>query len=107
MNQILPIGSVVEAHDARLCLLGARMMEWEGKMTLAYYAVRHPRGYAGPESLGAVPAKDIERVLFTGKCGASGRQFIEGLTQLYGEMEGKSQAEAMELLNSARAELCK
>ena len=99
MAQILPIGSVVEAGDVRLCLLGARMLEKEGCMTLAYCAVRHPRGYAGLESLGIVYAQDITRILFTGKVGSSGRQFLDGLTTIYRQMEGRTAAQAQALFD--------
>ena len=35
MGCVLPIGSVVEAHNEKLFLLGSRMVTKEGKMTLA------------------------------------------------------------------------
>lgn len=102
MERILPIGSVVRAHNVKLLLLGARMIEVEAKMTLAYLAVKYPGGYAGDESLGVVLSKDIEEVLFRGNEGRVGKKHNDGLTMMYAAVEGKTTAEAIEIMQSLK-----
>lgn len=99
MEHILPIGSVVEAHNVKLCLLGARMVEKEGHLALAYVAVKYPRGFSGKESLGVVMAADIQNVLFEGNEGRTGKKFNSGLLKMYQELEGKTPEEAKALLD--------
>ena len=100
MERILPIGSVVEAHDVKLCLLGARMVEKDGHLALAYVAVKYPRGFAGKESLGVVMAADIKKVLWEGAEGRTGKKFNDGLLAAYQPLEGKTPEEAKGLLDN-------
>ncbi|MBQ1931288.1 MAG: DUF4176 domain-containing protein [Lachnospiraceae bacterium] len=102
MEHILPIGSVVEAHNVKLCLLGARMVEKDGHMALAYVAVKYPRGFAGKESLGVVLASDIKQVLFEGNEGKTGKKFNEGLLQTYQALEGKTPEEANVMMDQIK-----
>ena len=102
MERMLPIGSVVEAHNVKLCLLGARMVEKDGRMALAYVAVKYPRGFAGKESLGVVLASDIKQVLFEGNEGKTGKKFNDGLFQTYQTMEGKTPEEAKLLMDQIK-----
>lgn len=104
MEQILPIGSVIRAHNEKLFILGARMIEVEGKMSLAYLAVKYPRGYAGKESLGVVLNADIKEVIFRGNEGRSGKKHNIGLTQLYAAVEGKTSDEAVKMMQSVKTE---
>lgn len=105
MERIYPIGSVVEAHNSKLCLLGARMVEREGHLALAYVAVKYPRGFSGKESLGVVLAAEIDKVLFEGNEGRIGKKFNDGLLEVYRTMEGKTPEEAKALLDRLKSEM--
>ena len=98
MVHILPIGSVVKVREYKLCLLGARLEEREGKYVLAYCAVKHPRGFAGGDSVGLIPASAIEEVLFVGSEGAGGKKYRERLEKLFGTMVDRSSEEIMEMV---------
>ena len=97
MLQILPIGSVVKVQNYKLCLLGARMVEWEGKYVLAYSAVKHPRGFAGEDSMGLIPASAVEDVLFRGYEEQNGKKYREGLERLFSSMNERSKEEILEM----------
>ena len=97
MLQILPIGSVVKVQNYKLCLLGARMVEWEGKYVLAYSAVKHPRGFAGKESMGLIPASAIEEVLYHGYEEQNGKKYREDLERLFSSMKDQSKEEILKM----------
>ena len=97
MLQILPIGSVVKVRNYKLCLTGACMIEQEGKYVLAYNAVKHPRGFAGPKSMGTILSSAIEEVLFYGYEEQNGKKYREALERLYSSMEERSKEEILEI----------
>lgn len=101
MERILPVGSVVELQGKKIMLLGAALQERDGRLVSGYYAVRYPRGFVTLESLGFVAAEEIENVCARGYEDAVGARYIEGVTGLYGELEGKSPREAEELMADA------
>ena len=101
MGHVLPIGSVVEAHNEKLFLLGSRLVTTEGKMTLAYVAVKYPLGYSGKESVGVVLAEDIKSVLFEGNAGETGKKYYAALEKMYEGAQGKTPEEAADILDKA------
>lgn len=101
MGHVLPIGSVVEAHNEKLFLLGSRMVTKDGKMTLAYVAVKYPLGYSGKESVGTVLAEDIKTVLFEGNAGETGKKYYAALEKMYEGAQGKTPEEAADIMDKA------
>lgn len=107
MDRILPIGTVVEARGLKLILLGAILLEQDGKMVTGYHAVKYPRGFAGSESLGQLAASEITKVWAKGYEDAIGERYNLGLGGLYHAAEGKTPEEADEMLKAANEEWLK
>lgn len=101
MERILPVGSVVEIQGKKVMLLGAALKEQDGRLVNGYYAVRYPRGFVTVESLGFAPTDAIERVCARGYEDPVGRKYIDGVTRIYGELEGKSPKEAEKMMKEA------
>ena len=104
MDRILPIGTVVEARGLKLILLGAILLEQDGKMVTGYHAVKYPRGFAGSESLGQLAASEITKVWAKGYEDAIAERYNLGLSGLYRAAEGKTPQEADELLKAVGEE---
>lgn len=104
MERILPIGTVVEARGFQLILLGAVLMERDGKMVLAYHAVKYPRGFAGEESLGQLAASEITKILAEGYEDEIARRYNVGLAGLFGSVSGMTPGEAQAALDRAYEE---
>lgn len=98
MEQILPIGSIVEAGGDRLCILGARLADKDGRLVLAYMVARHPRGVSGANSVALLLSEKIDAVVFQGREGAGGKKYREGMEQFYGTLIGRNVQDAEELL---------
>ena len=101
MDRILPIGTVVEARGLQLLLLGAILMEQDGRMAPAYHAVKYPMGFAGQESLGQLGATEITRVLAEGHEDETARRYNKGLAILYDKVTGLPPGEAQAVLDRA------
>ncbi len=101
MEQILPVGSVVGVQEKKLMLLGAALKELEGALVLSYYAVPYPRGFVTVDSLGFISARAIDTVYARGYEDPVGTRYLEGITELYRELEGKKMQEAEQILAQA------
>lgn len=104
MERILPIGTVVEARGLQLILLGAILMEQDGKMAVAYHAVQYPRGFAGGESLGQLAASEVTKIVAEGYEDKIARRYNESLAGLYAAVAGLTPERASAVLDEAYAE---
>ena len=87
VKDLLPIGSVIWLRDSKhpLMIFGVKQQNLETKQEYDYIGVLYPEGNLGGESQFMFMHKDIERVLFRGFEDESRTEFIEKLSEFYGE----------------------
>lgn len=87
IEELLPIGSIIWLKDAQraLMIFGVKQSNMETDEEYDYIGVLYPEGNMGTESQFLFQHKDIEKVVFRGYEDEQRAEFIEKLSQFYGE----------------------
>jgi len=99
IKKLLPIGSVVLLKEGqkRLMIFGVKQTNTDGQaIEYDYIGVMYPEGFMGGDNQYLFYHKDIDSVVFTGFEDDERTQFLDRLSQYYGEDPGKSSEQSFE-----------